>query len=76
MANKGKYIIGIRLLLLKDFLQANADRDRIITRRQIEEYISQFPVQTVGASYHQELWIPSEELSEFNRHIIGKIEIV
>ena len=36
MANKGKYIIGIRLLLLKEFLQANAGRDRIITRRQIE----------------------------------------
>lgn len=41
MANKGKYIIGIRLLLLKEFLQANAGRDRIITRQQIEEYLKE-----------------------------------
>ena len=41
-----------------------------------DEYISQFSVQTVGASYHQELWIPAEELNEFNRHIIGKIQII
>jgi hypothetical protein len=33
-------------------------------------------VQTVGASYHQELWVPAEELEEFNQHILGKIEIV
>lgn len=41
-----------------------------------DSYISQFPVQTVGARYHQELWIPAEELENFNQHIIGKIEII
>lgn len=41
-----------------------------------DEYISKFQKQTVGASYHQELWIPAEELEEFNKNIIGKIEIV
>ena len=41
-----------------------------------DEYISRFEVQTVGASYNQEFWIPAEELEEFNRHIIGKIEIM
>ena len=25
---------------------------------------------------HQEFWIPAEELDNFNRHIIGKIEII
>ena len=48
-----------------------------VTTFEIDDaYISQFPVQTVGASYPQELWIPAEELSEFNCHIIGRIEIV
>ncbi|MBQ1255306.1 MAG: hypothetical protein IKV50_00465 [Clostridia bacterium] len=48
-----------------------------ITRFEIDnDYISAFPVQTVGASYHQELWIPAEELETFNSHIIGKIEII
>ena len=41
-----------------------------------DEYVSRFEVQTVGASYHQELWIPAEELSEFNMHIIGNIEVI
>ncbi|MBQ7872198.1 MAG: hypothetical protein IJ357_08670 [Oscillospiraceae bacterium] len=36
-------------------------------------YISKFDVQTVGASYHQEFWIPAEQLDEFNGHIIGRI---
>ena len=39
-------------------------------------YIENFPVQTVGASYHQEYWIPSEELEIFNRHIVGQIRVV
>ena len=41
-----------------------------------DDYISAYEVKTVGASYHQELWIPAEELENFNSHIIGKIEIV
>ena len=41
-----------------------------------DEYISQFPIQTVGASYHQEFWIPAEELATFNSHIVGKIKII
>ena len=40
------------------------------------EYLMQFPVQTVGSRIHQEYWIPSERLYEFNNHIVGKIEIV
>lgn len=40
------------------------------------DYVAAFPVQTVGRQYHQELWIPAEELATFNRHIIGRIEIL
>ena len=48
-----------------------------VTSFEIDDgYISQFPVQTVGAGYHQELWIPAEELENFNRHIIGTITIL
>lgn len=48
-----------------------------VTRFEVDDaYIVRFPVQTVGASYHQELWVPAEELEEFNQHILGKIEIV
>jgi hypothetical protein len=41
-----------------------------------DAYISKFDVQTVGARYHQEYWIPAEELEEFNKNIIGTIEII
>lgn len=41
-----------------------------------DNFISKYTVQTVGASYHQEFWIPAEELEEFNRHIIGQICVI
>ncbi len=40
------------------------------------EYLQRFAVQTVGGSRHQEYWIPADELSEFNRHIFGSIEVI
>jgi hypothetical protein len=39
-------------------------------------YLVRFQVQQVGALIHQELWVPAEELEEFNRHIIGEIEVI
>ena len=48
-----------------------------VTTFEIDDaYISQYSVQTVGAHYHQEYWIPAEELEVFNRHIIGKIHVL
>lgn len=41
-----------------------------------EEYIKKFEVQNVGGTIHDELWIPAEELEEFNSNIIGKIELI
>ena len=48
-----------------------------VTRFEVEKkYLERYPVQTVGAGRHQELWVPAEELEEFNRHIVGLIEVV
>ena len=53
------------------------DHKGYVTRFEIDdEYFSQFEVQTVGRSYHQELWIPAEELDTFNQHIIGEIQVI
>lgn len=41
MPNYGKYYIGIRLLLLKEYLEANAGRDRIVSRRELEEMLKE-----------------------------------
>ena len=37
--NYGKYSIGIRLLLLKEYLEANAGKNRIVSRQQMEKYL-------------------------------------
>jgi hypothetical protein len=39
------------------------------------DYFKQFKVKNVGGSKHEELWVPSEKLAEFNDQIIGSIEI-
>ena len=35
----------------------------------------QFEEHTVGEAQHQELWIPAEEVEEFNKHIIRHLGI-
>ncbi len=40
-----------------------------------KEYASKFDVQNVGGEIHNELWVPSEELEEFNNNIVGLIEV-
>ena len=40
------------------------------------DYLARFNVETVGGSLHRELWVPAEELDEFNRNIVGSIEVV
>lgn len=39
------------------------------------EYLQQFAVQNVGDAQHNELWVPAEQLAEFNQHIQGTIEV-
>jgi hypothetical protein len=38
-------------------------------------YLSKFEIQNVGGWIHNELWVPAEELDEFNDNIVGTIEI-
>ena len=40
------------------------------------EYISRFEVKVVGGSKHQELWIPAEDLDEFNKNIVGLLKFI
>ncbi len=41
-----------------------------------KEFADRYPIQKVGSSIHQELWIPAEDLAEMNRNIVGPIEII
>ena len=41
-----------------------------------KKYLSKFKVEKVGLDHHTELWVPAEELEEFNSEIIGQISVV
>lgn len=47
MANIGKYAIGIRLMLLREYLQTNASRERVVRRGELEAYLKErgYPVE-------------------------------
>ncbi|MGC4100834.1 ADP-ribosylation/crystallin J1 [Ferruginibacter sp.] len=40
------------------------------------DYLKQFDVQNVGGEIHNELWVPAEQLEEFNSNIVGEIRLV
>jgi hypothetical protein len=40
-----------------------------------KDYLKKFHIQTVGGPINKELWVPAEELEEFNENIVGKIEV-
>jgi len=48
-----------------------------VTRFQVRTaFVRRYPVQTVGSRIAQELWVPAQELDEFNDNIVGLIEVI
>ena len=48
-----------------------------VTRFRVSaEFLSRYPVRKVGSSEALELWVPAENLVEFNRQIVGAIEVI
>jgi hypothetical protein len=39
-------------------------------------FLARYPVRQAGGETILELWVPAEELEEFNRHIVGLIQVV
>ncbi|MDA7501766.1 ADP-ribosylation/crystallin J1 [Chitinophagales bacterium] len=40
------------------------------------DYLLQFKVENVGGPQHNELWVPAEDLAEFNANIQGEISLI
>jgi hypothetical protein len=58
----------------KDIFSGNCG---IVTAFDItEEHFKKYDIQNVGGDTHNELWIPAQELNDFNKNIIGSIRIV
>lgn len=48
-----------------------------VTKFEVDkDYLARFEVQNVGGVEHNELWVPAEDLPEFNKHIVGLIQVV
>jgi hypothetical protein len=41
----------------------------------LKDYLKKFKIENVGGPIHNELWVPAEELDEFNNNIVGVIEV-
>jgi hypothetical protein len=48
-----------------------------VTRFRVrKDFAAKYPVQIVGDSTCQELWVPAEKLPDFNANIVGLIEVI
>lgn len=48
-----------------------------VTRFEIDDdFVAQYPPQTVGSRQHRELWVPAAELESFNDHLAGPIAVI
>jgi hypothetical protein len=48
-----------------------------VTRFQVRKaYLDRFETHLAGGQACEEYWIPAEELAEFNRQIVGPIEVI
>jgi hypothetical protein len=47
-----------------------------VTRFSVQsEFLSRYPVRRAGTDRHLEYWIPAGDLEEFNRNLVGTIEV-
>ena len=55
----------------------NADKAGYVTRFAVrKDFMDKYETKIVGGSEHEEYWIPAEDLEEFNRNIVGEIEVI
>lgn len=58
--------------------EAEAGHAGFITEFDVaDEFVSRYQVQQLGGgATYRELWVPADELGEFNRHLLGPIRVV
>lgn len=62
--------------IAREWNASGAEGVGYVTRFAVEaEFLSRYPVQSAGGRGIDEHWVPAEELEEFNRHVVGRIEV-
>ena len=55
----------------------NADKVGYVTRFAVrKDFLDKYETKIVGGKEHEEYWIPAEDLEQFNRNVVGKIEVI
>ena len=70
---------GYALQIARDWNTKDAASGYVgyVTRFSVRaDFLARYPVQVAGARAHRELWVPAEDMDEFNAHIVGPIEVV
>lgn len=63
--------------IAKDWNTKSGTFAGFVTRFVVDDpYVSKFERRVVGSREHEELWVPAEELAEFNCHIQGRVEVI
>jgi hypothetical protein len=67
---------GYATQIARDWIANDGGTGYVLRFRVDVEFLARYGVQTVGASVHREDWVPAGELTEFNEHIVGPIEVI
>jgi hypothetical protein len=63
--------------IAKDWNTKTGSKAGFVTRFEVsDDYVACFERRVVGSKEHEELWVPAEQLAEFNERIIGPIQVV
>jgi hypothetical protein len=63
--------------IARDWNTKHGSRVGFVTRFDVDApYAAKFERQIVGGREHEELWVPAEDLTEFNSHIVGPIVVI
>nr|WP_321444398.1 ADP-ribosylation/crystallin J1 [uncultured Cohaesibacter sp.] len=67
---------GYAIQIARDWNTKTGSKHGYVTRFEVDaEYVAKFERKIVGGRDHEELWVPSEELDEFNQNIVGSIAV-
>lgn len=63
--------------IARDWNTKSGSRRGYVTRFNVQEsFLTELERKIVGGREHEEYWIPAERLDEFNKSIVGLIEVI
>ncbi len=68
---------GYAAQIAKEWNTTSGTLGGFVTRFEVDDaYAARFGRRIVGAREHEELWVPAEELEDFNTHLVGRVRVL